>query len=202
MEMTMPSQWTRCLAAAAMLATLGACSDDGDGNGAGGSSTTATGGGGAGGATGGGGSGGDAGGGEPCASHDNVAAVVQMEMIDEDIPVATGGAIAYGTYHLVQLLRYTGPGGMTGVTGQQAQETAIWSAESLRTVLDLYDGQGERRMMMAYDLGDGAGTLALSVICPEPLSVPYNAYNADETSLALYGASTGVAFVYDKVDDH
>ncbi|MEM6791453.1 MAG: hypothetical protein AAF715_28300 [Myxococcota bacterium] len=182
-----------------------ACSDE---PGGGATSTTTTtvatgGGGGAGGATpgvGGAGTGGEAGaGGNPgCTSHENAAAAVALEQIAADAPTATGGPIARGTYELVAVKRYTGPGGDEGPNGTMYTETQVWSAVDMQSVLEFPDGQGERRLQFAYDLQDGSGGISLQVVCPEtPLSVPWDRYTATATTLTLFATPVDLAFEYD-----
>ncbi|MEQ9325579.1 MAG: hypothetical protein RIF41_40815 [Polyangiaceae bacterium] len=179
------------------IAALSACSSD---DGATTSSTSASSGQGGGGASGGAGGAGGAGGGDggmggeggmSCADQDNAAAAVEAEYVAGDMPAPTGGPIGPGTYHLMEQRRYTGPGGMEGPAGAMWQETAIWSATEVRSVVDAFDGEGERRLGLAYDLGAGSGELLISVVCPEPLSVPWDGYTVNGAELVLHASSTG-----------
>lgn len=142
-----------------------------------------------------GGAGGEAGvggsGGMACVDHDNTAPEVEAEYVDTEMPDPAGGPISGGTYFLVEQRRYTGSGGMTGPAGAKWKETSVWSATEVRTVLDAYDGEGERRLGLAYDLGAGSGTLGINVVCPEPLNLPWDGYTADHDSLILFASNSG-----------
>ncbi len=186
--------------ATAVAAAAPGCGDD-PGGGATGTTTSASGTGGAG--TGGsassaGGAGGGLGGqgGMACATHENDAAPVAMEMVAQTMPAAVGGPIARGTYELTAVKRYTGPGGMEGVTGSMFTETQVWSAVDMQSVLEFPDGEGERKLQFAYDLQDGAGGLSLQILCPETLSVPWDSYTATMDAITLYAGATKVAFEY------
>lgn len=177
------------------------CGDD-PGGGATSTTTTATGtgGGGTGGAAsgaggaGGGGIGGQ--GGMACATHENAATPVALEMVAANMPAAMGGAISRGTYELTAVKRYTGPGGMEGTTGSMFTETQVWSSVDMQSVLEFPDGEGERKLQFAYDLQDGAGGLSLQILCPESLSVPWDSYTATMEALTLYATATNIAFEY------
>ncbi|MCA9620483.1 MAG: hypothetical protein KC731_15785 [Myxococcales bacterium] len=193
------------MSGAAVLALLSfvplACSskDDGTTSGTGGSSSSTGGSGGTASEGGFGGTGGDGGaGGEmmTCADQDNAAAVVEAVYVAEDMPMPLGGKIREGTYHLTEQLRYTGPGGMAGPAGAMWHETVIWSATEVRSVLDAYDGMGERRLTFAYDLGAGTGTITMTVICPSPLNVPWTSYTATDTQMTLYAEGVKTAWIY------
>jgi hypothetical protein len=193
-----------------MCSSFVACSsDDGENDttsssSAGGSGAT----GGAGSVGGAGGTGGEAGvggmGGMGCIDHENDGDEITGEYVDTAMPEAAGGPISAGTYHLVELRIYTGPGGMTGAATTKWKETAVWTSTELRTALDAFNGEGELHLGMAYDLGDGSGSLNLSVICPEPLSVPWDGYTADHDNLTLFAsgiATNGASFHYERLPD-
>ena len=191
------------------LGTVACSSDDGETS----SGTGASSGQGGSGASGGAGAAGGAGGGDggmggeggmSCADHNNDAAVVEAAYVAGDMPAPTGGPIGPGIYHLVEQRRYTGPGGMEGPAPGMWQETAIWSATEVRSVLDAFDGEGERRLGLAYDLGAGSGELSISVVCPEPLSVPWDGYSVQGASLILHASATGpfgTTFHYERQAD-
>jgi hypothetical protein len=191
-----------CATFATLLLTT-ACSSEDAQPGTGGSSTTGSGGAGgetsAGGQGGTGGAGGGTGGagGTVCAGHDAEAPAVEAVYVAEDIPKGIGGPVADGTYHLVEQRRYTGPGGMTGPAGAMWQETAIWSATEVKTVVDAFDGEGERRLGIAYDLGGGSGELSMSVVCPESLNLPWTEYSADHDTLTLYSTNPAASWHYE-----
>jgi len=63
-------------------------------------------------------------------------------------------------------------------------------------VLDAFDNMGERRLGVAYDLGAGSGSIALSVLCPEPLSMPWSAYSADHDTLTLFTTNPAASWHY------
>lgn len=187
----------------------GCSSDDGETTS---TSTTSSGQGGSGASGGAGGTGGAGGGvggmggegGMSCADQSNDAPVVEAVYVTGEMPAPTGGPIGPGTYHLVEQRRYTGPGGMEGPAQGMWQETAIWSATQVQTVVDAFDGEGERRLGLAYDLGAGSGALSISVVCPEPLSVPWNGYTVDGASLTLHASATGpfgTTFHYERQDE-
>jgi hypothetical protein len=136
-------------------------------------------------------------GGAPCATHDNDAPEVTLEQVASDMPAPIGGPIAPGKYHLTSWIRYTGSGGMVGPTSSKWKETAVWSVTDLQTVLDAYDGDGERKIMFAYDLGAGTGMgFDLTVLCPESLSIPWNAYSADHDAVVLYSTTLNMEWTY------
>jgi len=139
-----------------------------------------------------------------CADQDNAAAPVEATYVATDMPTPTGGPIGPGTYYLMEQRRYTGPGGMEGPAGGMWQETAVWSATEVRSVIDAFDGEGERRLGMAYDLGAGSGELLISVVCPEPLNVPWDGYTVDGANLILFASKTGplgTSFHYVRQDE-
>ena len=139
--------------------------------------------------TGSGGAGGDA-----CADHAIESGMVERTYVAEDMPAALGGPISEGTYHLIAVRIYTGPGGMEGGTGQMMRETQVWSKVDLQTALDY--GEGELHLELAYDLGDGSGKLSTTVLCPEPLAVPWSAYTSDHGQLILYAPNIAFAWEY------
>jgi hypothetical protein len=150
----------------------------------GGSSTTSTA----------GGAGGE--GGATCAGHPQTAETIEMMAVAEDMPAPVGGPIVVGPYHLVAARLYVGPEGTAGGTGKMMKETQVWSLVDLHTVLDYGDGEGERRLELAYDLGDGTGGLATTVLCPEPLSTPWQAYSSDHGVLVLFAPTHKIAWEY------
>jgi len=192
--------WSAGLALAVAMAAPG-CGDE-PGGGATGTTTTATGtgGGGTGGAASGSGGAGQGGlggqGGMACANHENTAAPVALEMVAQAMPAAVGGPIRRGTYELMAVKRYTGPGGMEGMTSSMFTETQVWSAVDMQTVLEFPDGEGERKLQFAYDLQDGAGAVSLQILCPGSLSVPWDSYTATMDALTLYAGATNIAFEY------
>ncbi len=193
--------WCGAGLALALAAAAPGCSDE-PGGGATGSTTAASGTGGAGtggsasgvGGAGQGGLGGQ--GGQVCASHENMATPVALEMVAQTLPAPAGGPISRGTYELTAVKRYTGPGGMEGMTGSMFTETQVWSAVDMQSVLEFPDGEGERKLQFAYDLQDGAGGLSLQILCPGSLSVPWDSYTASMSALILYATATNIAFEY------
>lgn len=189
----------RAMLVASLLVATSSCSDGGGSGGQGGAQggvggTPVSGSGGSGGV---GASGGDGGsGGVICAEHDSEAPEVSATDVAEAMPLATGGPIEYGTYHLSELLRYTGPGGTVGPNGGKWKETSVWTATEMTTVLDAYQGMGEQRIMFAYDLGAGTGALSLTVICPDTLAQPWDSYTGDHDTVTLYASSLSLAWVY------
>jgi hypothetical protein len=168
------------------------------------SGSTTSGSGASGGGGGGGGVGGADGGGgvggtplSPCAEHDNEPMPVEEIAFAEDLPAGTGGPIVEGEYHLVEMRRYTGPGGMTGPTGRMMQESQLWNVVEMKTVVDLFQGDGEQRFHFGYDLGDGTGDVSFITICPTAVSVPYERYTAAPTTLTLYAPMFGLASIYE-----
>lgn len=141
-----------------------------------------------------GGSGGQ--GGMLCAAHENAATPVAMEMVAEALPAPSGGPISRGTYELIAVKRYTGPGGMEGATSSMFTETQVWSAVDMQSVLEFPDGEGERKLQFAYDLQDGSGGITLQILCPGSLSIPWDSYTATMEALTLYATNTKIAFEY------
>lgn len=145
-----------------------------------------------------GGSGGGSGGmgGGACATHDIAPTAVEAVAFAEELPLGSGGPIAEGEYHLVEMRIYTGAGGMTGPTGKMMQEAQVWTKVDMKTVVDLFDGAGEQRFDFAYDLGDGTGMVSFITICPGPVSVPYSRYTATPEQLTLYAPQFKLASIY------
>lgn len=140
-----------------------------------------------------GGTGGSA---ERCAPHPQTAEPVELTAVAEELPDPVGGKITIGTYHLVAARLYVGAEGTAGPTGKWMQETQIWSLVDLHTVLDYGDGEGERRLELAYDLGGGTGSLSTTVLCPEPLSTPWKGYSSHDGQLVLFAPSQKIAWEY------
>src|SRR5690606_7881729 len=131
-----------------------------------------------------------------CAPHPLTAEPVEMMAVAEDMPAHTGGPISAGIYHLVAARLYVGPDGTPGGTGKMMKETQVWSLVDLHTALDYGDGEGERRLELAYELGDGTGSLSTTVLCPEPLNTPWQTYSSDLGHLVLFAPSHKSAWEY------
>jgi hypothetical protein len=73
----------------------------------------------------------------PCVTLTDTAPLVTIVDVAENAPSPTGGTIADGTYHLIQLVRYNGPGGTTGSMQGTYSQTHVFAGhiyEGIATV--------------------------------------------------------------------
>ncbi|MBX3191980.1 MAG: hypothetical protein KF819_33625 [Labilithrix sp.] len=94
------------------------------------------------------------------------SAVIDRIAVNGDPPVATGGAIAEGTYDLTQLDVYVGIGGLPGPTGIAAQSAIVVTGTTIDQVIRYSGNAAPEELRVTYAYATSSATLSLTGVCP------------------------------------
>jgi hypothetical protein len=118
-------------------------------------------------------------------------------MVAASAPAPTGGAVLSGTYHLVGVTLYTGPGGATGALPSMKQTISIQSNVA-DVVTESEDGKTVRGTSSFFQTGS---SVTMATTCPDGGAPTTGTVSATlDASLVVYLlTSTGQTAAYSYV---
>jgi hypothetical protein len=132
-----------------------------------------------------------------CGNVTNVAAAIGATMVATSAPAATGGAISDGTYHLVNLVVFTGAGGSSGPLALSVKQTIVIHGSTADAVTDA-NGTIEQATASIAPAGTA---VTYTPTCPKPDVALSGGFSATASSLVLYlvnDAGQTVSYTYAK----
>lgn len=126
----------------------------------------------------------------------NDAAPITGKQVAAYAPLPTGGAVTNGTYHLVDLTLYTGPGGAAGPLPLSIKQTIAIQGASANAISEV-SGKSEDATSTFVTFGSN---VTLGRTCPG-MDPPQTAtFSATPTSLVMFienGAGQTVGYTYE-----
>jgi hypothetical protein len=117
-----------------------------------------------------------------CNALANVGPIVGATQVAADAPPATGGVVTDGTYHLVELTIYTGPGGASGAVPIAVKQTVAIHGTSADAVTEV-SGMSQAQSTTFVTSGTAVTTAGT---CPTMGPPQTGEYTATATALVLY----------------
>lgn len=104
----------------------------------------------------------------PCGPLALNAGLLTEDFVPQDLPQPQGGTLVDGTYKLVAAHNYTGPGGMSGPSSTQLQETVLVAGSSLKKTVVIGTAETTEAYSFALTTPDGGvqnSMLDLTLVC-------------------------------------
>ncbi len=132
-----------------------------------------------------------------CAAFGHTAPNIETQRVAEDLPAATGGTIADGTYHQVQNTLYTGSDGETGPAGLTIASTWQVSGNEHGFIVTL---NSTNTLHREYTATTNGGMIDFVAQCEDPPGgfLTFDAFTVHSpTSFSLFSTAAGGEAVFE-----
>ncbi len=128
-----------------------------------------------------------------CAPLANNAPTIKVTYVAKNAPAAAGGPLTDGTYFLVKVTGYTGPGGQTGTFYDNKSARELTNGATLGRLV--YTNNGESGASTEKLTVSGTG-LTFTSICGDAGAATVTSYDATPTSFSTHRVVSGITFVW------